>query len=121
VGSLQDNLTYPNRLEEQMSMEALRAVLTEVNLEHLADRKDDLLMQADRNEVTELSLGEKQQLGIARVLLNDPAFAVLDEATSAIDPAVFEYTKTNRDCNGTKCGKTLPLFCNGKPSIVLWW
>ena len=82
TGSLQDKLTYPDRLDEEMSTADLRAVLTEVNLEHLADRNDG------GGAASELSLGEMQQLAIARVLLTDPAFAVLDEATSAIDPAV---------------------------------
>jgi putative ATP-binding cassette transporter len=33
----------------------------------------------------ELSLGEQQRLGFARLLVNKPQLAILDEATSALD------------------------------------
>jgi putative ATP-binding cassette transporter len=32
-----------------------------------------------------LSLGEQQRLAFARLLINQPRFAVMDEATSALD------------------------------------
>lgn len=34
-----------------------------------------------------MSLGEQQRLTFARILLNQPDFAILDEATSALDLA----------------------------------
>ena len=55
-----------------------------MNLGHLVDRE-----RADPAvDWNLLSLAEKQQLGVARVLLKSPSFAVLDEATSAMDAEV---------------------------------
>lgn len=39
-----------------------------------------------------LSLGEQQRLAALRVLYHKPRFAVLDEATSSMDPALEERT-----------------------------
>ena len=55
-----------------------------MNLGHLVDR-ERADPAADWNL---LSLAEKQQLGVARLLLKSPSFAVLDEATSAMDAEV---------------------------------
>ena len=39
-----------------------------------------------------LSGGQRQQLSIARALLNNPKILILDEATSAMDPIIEEKT-----------------------------
>lgn len=83
LGSLQDQLTYPVRAK-QMPVEELRACLAEVNLAHLVE-KSSADSEMDWNT---LSLGERQQLAVGRVLFQEPSFAVLDEATSAIDADV---------------------------------
>jgi putative ATP-binding cassette transporter len=82
LGSLRDQLLYP-RLEREISEEELRRVLQAVKLEDLPERVGGFDVELDWADV--LSLGEQQRLAFARLLINQPRFAVLDEATSALD------------------------------------
>ena len=82
LGSLRDQLLYP-RLDRPITAEQLMEVLRTVRLEDLPDRVGGFDVELDWADV--LSLGEQQRLAFARLLLNQPGFAVLDEATSALD------------------------------------
>ncbi|MFV0538021.1 MAG: ABC transporter ATP-binding protein [Dysgonomonas sp.] len=39
-----------------------------------------------KKKIKELSKGNRQRVGIAQTLINDPVFLILDEATSGLDP-----------------------------------
>lgn len=39
-----------------------------------------------KKRIKDLSKGNRQRVGIAQALINDPAFLILDEATSGLDP-----------------------------------
>ena len=39
-----------------------------------------------RKKIKDLSKGNRQRVGIAQALINDPVFLILDEATSGLDP-----------------------------------
>ena len=58
-----------------------QSLLEEVDLQHLVERHG-FHTPAQWNE--ELSLGEQQRLGIARLMFHRPTFAILDECTSAV-------------------------------------
>jgi putative ATP-binding cassette transporter len=83
VGNLRSQLCYPN-IEREVSDAELADVLTRVNLPDLALRCGGFDADMDFDKV--LSVGERQRLAIARVLLHRPVYAFLDEATSALDP-----------------------------------
>jgi putative ATP-binding cassette transporter len=80
--SLQAQVCYPHQ-SSSIPEDTLRRLLADCSLEHL-------LRHISSSDVPfpteELSVGEQQQLAIARVLLKQPQFVVLDEATSAVDP-----------------------------------
>jgi len=82
-GSLFDQVTYPKRIKtpDDDDKMAVIAALEAVGLGYLVQRHG-LKKSAAWEDVT--SLGEQQRMGIARVIFNKPAFAVLDECTDAV-------------------------------------
>jgi putative ATP-binding cassette transporter len=83
LGSLRQQLSYPN-LKQDIAEDSFLNVLKIVNLSTLISRFGGL--EAIEDWTTVLSLGEQQRLSFARLLLNQPQYAILDEATSALDP-----------------------------------
>ncbi|MFO0151981.1 MAG: ABC transporter ATP-binding protein/permease, partial [Burkholderiales bacterium] len=77
LGSLRTAVTYP---AEQADDALVQTALRNVQLGHLLGRLDE---EADWSRI--LSLGEQQRLAFARLLINQPHIAFLDEATSATD------------------------------------
>merc|ERR1719324_917375 len=93
-GTLAEQVTYPDPLPEKDGKKGLteelkaqlRVHMEAVGLLDLLDR-EGWDKEAKDNE---LSLGEQQRLGMARLFYHKPAFAVLDECTSAVSAEVEE-------------------------------
>ncbi|ORX62786.1 ATP-binding cassette sub-family D member 4-like protein [Hesseltinella vesiculosa] len=87
-GSLRDQLTYPS-LDSTATLtdHEVRSLLEKVKLSHLerSIASFDTPYGLEWNKM--LSPGEQQRLVFARLLFWQPTFAVLDEATSAMDEA----------------------------------
>jgi len=81
MASLAAAVSYPARLGA-FENARLAEVLTAVGLGQWANRLDE---EAHWNRM--LSLGEQQRLAIARVILQEPDFLFLDEATASLDEA----------------------------------
>jgi putative ATP-binding cassette transporter len=79
IAPLREALSYPDRPEGHTDTE-LRQALVDSRLPHLLDRLDE-----QANWSLELSGGEQQRIGFARVFLYRPDWLFLDEATSALD------------------------------------
>eukprot|EP00931_Biecheleriopsis_adriatica_P034200 TRINITY_DN1977_c0_g1_i2.p1 TRINITY_DN1977_c0_g1~~TRINITY_DN1977_c0_g1_i2.p1 ORF type:complete len:393 (+),score=101.64 TRINITY_DN1977_c0_g1_i2:1068-2246(+) len=84
LGSLREQLCYPLP-QDSFDDAALHEALKMVKLGQLVNRYPNMNVKQDWPRV--LSLGEQQRLAFARLILNNPQFAVLDEATSALDVA----------------------------------
>lgn len=93
LGNLRTALAYP-QFTHVVGDAQLRDVLQKVQLGHLKDR---LAEEIDWSRI--LSPGEQQRLGFARILVNRPCLAFLDEATSAVDEGLEHalYTLVRRD------------------------
>ena len=85
LGSLRTGLAYPGHADSIDDAQAAD-VLRMVQLPHLVDRLDE-----EADWAHQLSPGEQQRLGFARVLLARPRVVFLDEATSALDEGL-EHT-----------------------------
>jgi putative ATP-binding cassette transporter len=82
-GSLRDQLLY-GLPEENLSDDRLLAALRAVRFESALERVGGL--DAEHNWSNVLSAGEQQLLDLARLLVGNPPFALLDQAVSALDP-----------------------------------
>lgn len=85
TGTLLEQLELPNELEAQGEIEGTR-LLGAVRLSSLITRCGGWRTFRTRSQWQELlSPGEVQRVMLARILLRSPHFAIMDEATSAID------------------------------------
>jgi ATP-binding cassette subfamily D (ALD) protein 3 len=90
MGTLRDQVIYPDTPQEAAKKyggkpqvdESVQSALRAAGLERLASGNLDL-MHREWDDV--LSGGEKQRMGWARLFFHSPAFAALDEATSAVN------------------------------------
>lgn len=82
AGTIRENILYgrPEATEEEM-LEAATAAYVDRFVHALADGYDTVL----DDEATNLSVGERQLITIARAFLVDPRLLILDEATSSVD------------------------------------
>ncbi len=101
--------------ERQIDHEKLKNSIKLSQLDHFIKNKERGVdsMVGERGE--KISGGEKQRIGIARALYNNPTVLVFDEATSALDlETEKEITKT---INSLKGKKTI-LIVSHRPTTV---
>lgn len=99
IGSLKEQIIYPDTLEDMiaknMSDAELKEILGMVSLEHIAMRDS---FDEVRDWKDTLSGGEKQRMAIARLFYHKPQYALLDECTSAVsidvESSIYEIAKS---------------------------
>jgi len=104
-GSIRDNLLLGNvNASDEEIMAALDAVQAREFIELLPNGLNFLVTEGGKN----LSVGQRQMISYARVLLENPNIIILDEATSAVDL----YTES-------KIQDSTELLLKGRTSIVI--
>ena len=89
-GTLRDQVTYPhtemNMADAERTESELQAILDESKLGYLTAREGGWDTMKTWKDV--LSGGEKQRMGLARLLYHEPRYAFIDEGTSAVSSDV---------------------------------
>lgn len=87
-GSIRDNIAYGREdAREEDIIRAARAAHADYFIRCLPEGYDTVLNE----EASNLSLGQKQLLTIARAMLAEPTILILDEATSSVDTRTEIY------------------------------
>lgn len=113
VGTLRDQLIYPLTQDEEvepLTHGGMVELLKNVDLEYLLDRYPP---EKEINWGDELSLGEQQRLGMARLFYHKPKFAILDECTSAVTTDMEERFCAKVRAMGTSC-----ITISHRPALV---
>ena len=77
-GTIAENILYGDR---QATTEEIKDVLHLIGASEMIDRLEEPVGE----EGSTLSMGEKQLISFARVILKDPKILIMDEATSSVD------------------------------------
>ena len=81
LGTLEEQISYPKQ-QGEYSFDEIKEALNKLGLEYLIN---DHGINSTKDWSRILSVGEQQRLGFARIILNKPKIAILDESTSALD------------------------------------
>lgn len=93
-----ENVAFAMHVVGARSRDIRKRVPYVLNLVGLGDKA--------RRKVSELSGGEKQRVGLARALVNNPSMIIADEPTGNIDPSLsYELVELLSQIN--KCGTTI--------------
>ncbi|XP_057496579.1 ABC transporter D family member 1-like isoform X2 [Actinidia eriantha] len=113
VGTLHDQLIYPLTADqgvEPLTHDEMVELLKYVDLEYLLDRYP---LKKEINWGDELSLGEQQRLGMARLFYHKPKFAILDECTSSVTTDMEERFCARVHAMGMSC-----ITISHRPALV---
>jgi ATP-binding cassette, subfamily B, bacterial len=111
AGTIRDNVTMDGLFGDEQAWEALRLARAEGFVADLPDRLDTVVGERG----VSLSGGQRQRVALARALVRLPSLLLLDDTTSALDPATERAVLTN--LRGALAGTTV-LMVASRPSTI---
>ena len=111
AGTVRDNVEFGDQLDEDAIWEALRIASADDFVRGLPAGLDTIVGERG----VSLSGGQRQRVALARALVRRPALLILDDTTSALDPAT---EATVLDNMRTAFASTTVLLIASRPSTI---
>jgi ATP-binding cassette subfamily B protein len=116
AGTVRENVTLGEEFSDDEVWTALRRAAVDHVVEDLHKGGTGIDARLDERGMN-LSGGQRQRVAIARALVREPRVLVLDDATSAVDPAVEQDILASLRADGA--GPTVLLIAYRLASILL--
>jgi len=107
-GTIRENITYGTQNEEDVKDDEIKKAAKMARADHFIRTLPKGYDTVMNDETANLSHGEKQLLCIARAIMHNPYFLILDEATSSVD------TRTE-----THIQKAMENLMQGRTSFIV--
>ncbi len=111
AGTIRDNVAMDGAFDDERTWEALRMARADDFIADLPDRLDTVVGERG----VSLSGGQRQRVALARALVRQPSLLLLDDTTSALDPATERAVLAN--LRGALAGTTV-LMVASRPSTI---
>jgi ATP-binding cassette, subfamily B, bacterial len=111
AGSIRDNVAMDGDFSDERVWAALRMARADDFIHDLPDRLDTIVGERG----VSLSGGQRQRIALARALVREPSLLLLDDTTSALDPATERAVLSN--LRGALAATTV-LMVASRPSTI---
>ena len=111
AGSIRDNVAMDGTFDDKQTWQSLRMARAADFVTDLPDGLDTIVGERG----VSLSGGQRQRIALARALVREPSLLLLDDTTSALDPATERAVLAN--LRGALAGTTV-LMVASRPSTI---